>query len=55
MVVSALSARPHALHVCVTGRGAPAELIAIADTATELQPIKHAYAAGIKAQRGIEF
>jgi cob(I)alamin adenosyltransferase len=55
VVVRALSARPHSLHVCITGRGARRELIAIADTVTEMNPIKHAYAAGVKAQRGIEF
>ena len=54
-VVTALSARPPMLHVCVTGRDAPAELIAIADTVTEMNAVKHAYEAGIKAQRGIEF
>jgi cob(I)alamin adenosyltransferase len=42
-------------HVVITGRHAPAELIAAADLVTELQAIKHPYQAGIKAQRGIEY
>jgi cob(I)alamin adenosyltransferase len=54
-VVSALAQRPEGLHVIVTGRDAKPELIAIADTVTEMKPLKHAYDAGIKAQRGIEF
>jgi cob(I)alamin adenosyltransferase len=41
--------------VVITGRGAPAELIEIADTVTEMKEIKHAYTKGIKAQAGIEF
>jgi len=54
-VVDALRSRPADVHVVVTGRGAPPELIAIADTVTEMRPIKHAFDAGIRAQRGIEF
>jgi cob(I)alamin adenosyltransferase len=38
-----------------TGRGAPDELIALADTVTEMRMVKHAYDAGVQAQRGIEF
>jgi cob(I)alamin adenosyltransferase len=38
----------------VTGRGAPLELIEIADTVTEMRPIKHAFDAGVQAQKGIE-
>ena len=55
LVVQTLSSRPVDLHVCVTGRGARPELIEIADTVTEMKMIKHAYKAGIRAQRGIEF
>jgi cob(I)alamin adenosyltransferase len=55
LVVATLKTRPHELHVCVTGRGARPELIEIADTVTEMRMVKHAYEAGIKAQRGIEF
>jgi cob(I)alamin adenosyltransferase len=40
--------------VLLTGRRAPEELVAIADTVTEMRLIKHHYDAGIPAQRGIE-
>ena len=44
-----------ALHVVVTGRDAPKELIEAADLVTEMTEIKHPFQAGIRAQRGIEF
>jgi cob(I)alamin adenosyltransferase len=53
-VLEALRARPQAVHVLITGRRCPAPLIELADTVTEMQPIKHAFAAGIPAQAGIE-
>lgn len=53
-VLHALRSRPAAQHVVVTGRGAPAELIELADTVTDMQPVKHAFEAGVCAQRGIE-
>jgi len=53
-VLDALLARPLGQHVVVTGRAAPPELIEIADTVTEMRPVKHAFDAGIKAQKGIE-
>src|SRR4051794_35586921 len=43
------------LHIVVTGRDAPAELIEAADPVTEMTEIKHPFTAGIKAQQGIEF
>lgn len=46
--------QPH-LHIVVTGRNAPAELIEIADLVTEMKEIKHPFHAGIYAQQGIEF
>jgi len=55
VVVDALQRRPADLHVCVTGRGASEQLIAIADTVTRMDVVKHAYQAGVRAQRGIEF
>ena len=55
MVVADLRKRPAMQHVVVTGRGAPAELIAAADTVTEMELVKHAYKAGIKAMPGVEF
>ena len=53
-VISVLQARPFMQHVVITGRAAPPELIDIADTVTEMREIKHAYKAGIKAQKGVE-
>jgi cob(I)alamin adenosyltransferase len=53
-VTAALAARPPLQHVVVTGRAAPPELIEAADTVTEMNVVKHAFAAGIKAQKGIE-
>ena len=53
-VVNTLKARPKEVHVCLTGRRCPQEIIDIADTVTEMQQIKHAFTAGIPAQRGIE-
>jgi cob(I)alamin adenosyltransferase len=37
------------------GRGAPEALVAAADLATEMRPLKHYYEAGVKARPGIEF
>ncbi|HYC42574.1 MAG TPA: cob(I)yrinic acid a,c-diamide adenosyltransferase [Noviherbaspirillum sp.] len=54
-VIEDLCARPPMQHVVVTGRAAPPELIAAADTVTEMQPVKHAFAAGIAAQPGVEW
>jgi cob(I)alamin adenosyltransferase len=54
-VVAALAARREGLHVVVTGRNAKPELIAAADLVTEMTLVKHHFAAGVKAQPGIEF
>jgi len=54
-VVGALQARRADLHVVVTGRNAKAEMIAAADLVTEMTLVKHHFAAGVKAQEGIEF
>ncbi len=54
-VVTDLLSRPEMQHVVVTGRGAPPELIDAADTVTEMQLVKHAFAAGIAAQPGVEW
>ena len=54
-VLEALSARRPDLHVVITGRNAKPELIAAADLVTEMMPVKHHFAAGVKAQEGIEF
>ena len=44
-----------ALHIVLTGRDAPKELIEAADLVTEMTEVKHPFQAGIRAQRGIEF
>jgi cob(I)alamin adenosyltransferase len=54
-VVAALTERRADLHVVVTGRNAKPELIAAADLVTEMTLVKHHFAAGVKAQPGIEF
>lgn len=54
-VIEIFSEKPDTLNIICTGRYAPEELIEIADTVTEMKPIKHAFEGGIKAQRGIEF
>jgi cob(I)alamin adenosyltransferase len=54
-VVAALQARRYDQHIVVTGRNAKPELIAAADLVTEMTPVKHHFAAGVKAQEGIEF
>ena len=53
-VVMVLRNRPTQVHVLITGRRCPPELIEIADTVTEMNAVKHAFKAGIPAQRGIE-
>jgi cob(I)alamin adenosyltransferase len=54
-VVAALTARREGLHVVVTGRNAKPALVAAADLVTEMTLVKHHFAAGVKAQPGIEF
>lgn len=53
-VLNDLQARPPMQHVVVTGRGAKPELIELADTVSEIGMVKHAFQAGIRAQKGIE-
>jgi cob(I)alamin adenosyltransferase len=54
-VVATLAGRRAGLHVVVTGRNAKPELTAAADLVTEMGLIKHHFAAGVKAQPGVEF
>jgi cob(I)alamin adenosyltransferase len=54
-VIAALKARPLGFHVVITGRNAKPELVAAADLVTEMTLVKHHFAAGVKAQPGIEF
>ena len=54
-VIATISGRPDHVNIIVTGRDAPAELIEIADTVTEMTEVKHAYQQGIRAKRGIDY
>ena len=54
-VLATLVNKPEHLHVAITGRGAPKELLAVADMVTEMQETKHPYKVGIMAQKGVEF
>ena len=55
-VIKVLEGKPESLHVVITGRGAPQELVDFADLVTEMKMVKHPYhSKGIKAQRGVEF
>ena len=54
-VLETIRNKPKMLHVIITGRNAPKEIIDIADLVTEMKLVKHPYKSGIVAQRGIEF
>ena len=54
-VVTAIAGRPSHVNIIITGRDAPAELIELADTVTEMREVKHAYRQGIRAMRGIDY
>lgn len=54
-VLSALAKRPANQTVIVTGRGCHRDILEIADTVSELRPVKHAFDAGVKAQMGIDY
>jgi cob(I)alamin adenosyltransferase len=54
-VLGLIAEKPPMLHLVLTGRDAPPEIIAAADLVTEMRLIKHPYEAGIIAQRGVEF
>ena len=53
-VLQTMRDRPKDVHVVLTGRRCPEEIIELADTVTEMKLIKHAFKAGVPAQRGIE-
>jgi cob(I)alamin adenosyltransferase len=54
-VLGVLRDRPETVNVICTGRDAPAALCDLADTVTEMREVKHAYRAGIRAKRGIDY
>ena len=53
-VCADLAARPPMQHVVITGRAAPASLLELADTVSEVRDVKHAFRAGVRAQPGID-
>ncbi|MFI3246483.1 MAG: cob(I)yrinic acid a,c-diamide adenosyltransferase [Ferrimonas sp.] len=55
LVLQALAQRPAHQHVVITGRACHRRLLELADTVSEITPVKHAFDAGIKAQRGIDW
>ena len=54
-VINALNARPQNQTVIITGRGCHRDILELADTVSELRPVKHAFEAGVKAQMGIDY
>jgi cob(I)alamin adenosyltransferase len=54
-VATCIASRPAEVNVFATGRDAPASLVDVADTVTDMHNVKHAYEAGIKAAKGIDF
>jgi cob(I)alamin adenosyltransferase len=54
-VAAALRDRPEHVNVIATGRDAPAELLEVADTVTEMRKVRHAYDRGVRAKRGLDF
>ena len=53
-VLALLDERPAQVELILTGRRAPAELLARADLVTEMRDVKHYYAQGVDARIGIE-
>jgi cob(I)alamin adenosyltransferase len=53
-VIEDLANRPPMQHVVITGRGAPQDLMDVADTVTDMRKEKHAFEGGVKAQKGVE-
>lgn len=54
-VAELIREKPPLLHVVLTGRNAPPQLVELADLVSEIRPVKHPLQAGIPAQRGVEF
>lgn len=54
-ILEVLRKRPHHVHVVLTGRDAPPELIELADLVTEMKEVKHPYRQGIISRKGIEY
>lgn len=54
-IIETLNNRPKMQHVLITGRACHRRLLELADTVSEVQPIKHAFQAGVKAQKGLDW
>ena len=54
-VLDLIRRKPPTVHLVLTGRGAPPEIVDAADLVTEMRLIKHPYTQGIVAQKGVEF
>ena len=54
-VVAAIAGRPPTVNVVCTGRDAPAPLVEVADTVSEVRKVKHAYDTGVHAMKGIDY
>lgn len=54
-IINVLNNRPKMQHVLITGRACHRRILDIADTVSEVQPIKHAFKAGVKAQKGLDW
>lgn len=54
-LLALVARRPATMHLVITGRNAPPELLEAADLVTEMRLVKHPYQRGIPAQRGVEF
>jgi len=54
-VVDVIRKRPASVNIIATGRDAPAELVELADTVTEMRKVKHAFDRGVRAIRGLDF
>jgi cob(I)alamin adenosyltransferase len=54
-VVSLVKNKPDDMHLVLTGRGAPKDLIELADMVTEMRPVKHPMEKGIPAQKGLDY
>jgi cob(I)alamin adenosyltransferase len=54
-VASSIIHRPNKVNIFVTGRDAPPALVEVADTVTDMRNVKHAYEAGIREAKGIDF
>jgi cob(I)alamin adenosyltransferase len=54
-VITTITGRPAKVNIILTGRDAPAGIISVADTVSEMRKVKHAFDAGIRAAKGIDF